>query len=617
MKAKAAIGFVSVVTVLAWMAFTGTPTAGAAWQQVTGGASPLNVADTRDAACTDMTTVAGDPWVSWVESNGVSDQVRVKRLDSDGATWTEPVAGSMPVTGSSFGVDGPNGCSTSIVEFNGTPFVAWSQYDSGGVRQIRVAKLNATATAWDRVGETISPTSPINHASDKHAVSPSLANIDGTPWVAWRESDGTNWETRVARLNATGTDWDEVVGGLNPINASDTLDAKEGPSLTSFAGSPVVAWTELDAAIGGKEQTRVARLNTTGTDWAELVGGARPINYDLNARAFEPNLIASGGRLYVGWSESVGSMDARVARLSIDESAWQSVPASGQTLTTIPGETSRRPRLTDFGGIPLVAWTQGTGLDFETRVARLDASTESWVEIVGGASPINDSSLVDSRRAQLTNVGGVPYVMWREFDTTNYEIRVSRLVPELLSFESSTNGGTRASLTAQVNTYGVSYPFDLLYGATSPWGSRAVVNSTPVDGPQAVGASLTGLMPATAYGWRAVGNDGKRSIVSGADQTFTTGPKLTAKLSKCRSKAKRRKRVTCVLTTNYAGSWKGTLKQGRRKLASVKKSLKSGKTKVTIKLKRRPSGKAKIVLTSSFTAEDGQSAKLRKKKLRP
>ena len=89
----------------------------------------------------------------------------------------------------------------------GLPYVAWSEWTPGGTYQIRAARLNAAGTAWSEV-----VASPLNYDPARNARQPSVTDFGGVPYVAWSEFNGTDWQLRVAKLNAGGTAWTEVDG---------------------------------------------------------------------------------------------------------------------------------------------------------------------------------------------------------------------------------------------------------------------------------------------------------------------------------------------------------------------------------------------------------------------
>ena len=61
-----------------------------------------------------------------------------------------------------------------------------------------------------------------------------IADVNGIPYVAWIEGDGTNDEVRVARPTADGAGWEEVGTGRNaasPINWNASRNAAEVAEL--------------------------------------------------------------------------------------------------------------------------------------------------------------------------------------------------------------------------------------------------------------------------------------------------------------------------------------------------------------------------------------------------
>src|SRR4051812_11683177 len=147
--------------------------------------------------------------------------------------------------------------------------------------------------------------------------------------------------------------WRQPAGGPSPINQAEDQSAQE-PSLTAIGGVPYVAWRENDVA---NSEIRVSRLNQAGTAWEQVVGGASPINQSNTQNAFNPQLPA-------------------------------------------------------IGGVPYVAWTEFDGVNTEIRVSRLNQAGTAWEQIVGGASPINQSNAQNAGEPSLTAIGGVPYVAW-------------------------------------------------------------------------------------------------------------------------------------------------------------------------------------------------------------
>ena len=484
--------------------------ASAAWNQPVGGASPINQSPTENAFAPSLAAIGGVPYVAWAEFDGSNRQIRVSRLNAAGTAWEQVVGGASPINQSSTGF----ALNPSLTEIGGVPYVAWREFDSTeGNSEIRVARLNAAGTAWEQV---VGGASPINQANDQNGDSPSLTAIGGVPYVAWTEHDGANQEIRVSRLNAAGTAWEQVVGGASPINESPTGDAFL-PRLTAIGGVPYVAWTEDD---GVNEEIRVARLNAAGTDWEQVVGGASPINQSPTATAFDPNLTAIGGVPYIAWNEDDGTNEEiRVARLNGAGTAWEQVVGGASPINEANNRQANRPSLTAIGGVPYVAWDETDGGNFEIRVARLNAAGTAWEQVVGGASPINQSPNDFAVQASLTAIGGVPHVAWREFDGANGETRVSRLQPEF-SNASALPTATGATLSVDVNTHGVPYPVGFDHG---PGLGSSTTTKTTSSGFETVTRQITGLAPSSAYQFRPFATAGTPlPKVAGSTQAFTT-----------------------------------------------------------------------------------------------
>src|SRR3954470_22396904 len=71
--------------------------AGAAWREATPDAAALNVAPGRNAYGPSLAVLAGVPYVAWEESDGTNNEVRVKRLKAAGTGWEEVVGGASPI----------------------------------------------------------------------------------------------------------------------------------------------------------------------------------------------------------------------------------------------------------------------------------------------------------------------------------------------------------------------------------------------------------------------------------------------------------------------------------------------------------------------------------------
>lgn len=246
---------------------------------------------------------------------------------------------------------------------------------------------------------------------------------------------------------ATSAGWNEPWSGVTSasggINQS-TRDFASTPSLTEIGGVPYVAWLEANPFLRTNHEVRVARLDSSTATWQQPASDADPtyggINQSTNDFATTPSLAGIGGVPYVAWVEGNpfgggANAEVRVARLDTPTGQWEQPatdagPASGG-INQSTDHNAAWTSLTEIGGVPYVAWSEFDGTNTEIRVARLNTSTDKWEQPTAGAGPtyggINESTDHDATTPSLADVAGVPYVAWEEGDATNTEIRVARL----------------------------------------------------------------------------------------------------------------------------------------------------------------------------------------------
>ena len=505
-------------------------TATAAWHQPVGGADPVNQNPDKETGFPVVAPVGGVPYVAWNEEDtelGVNNlEVRVAQLNADGTAWTQPwplvsnIYGGInrSATRSAFDVD--------LTAVGADPYVAWIEHD-GTSFEVRVARLSGSSWVepWTGVSDTYGGINQSTTSTDVRSTS--LASVGGVPHVAWTETDGTNLELRVSRLN--GATWQQIVGGASPINEANNRTATD-PSLTDVGGVPYVAWDE-PPNLGIGEQIRVKRLNGAGTAWEEpwtgASGGDGGINHTADQNGTDPSITSVGGVPYVAWLETDGTKDElRVARLngSTWEEPWAGVSDNSGGINQSTSQSARSPHITSIGGVPYVAWREDDGVNIEERVARLNTATNTWEQVVGGASPINQDPSKNSYGASLAGIGGVPYVAWQEDD---YDARVSRLEPEFGSL-TATPSDTGATLAVNVHSYGIPYPVGFQFGTALEKETAAQATAAGSDN-VTISQKVSGLNPLTTYKVRPFATAGAPAPkVFGATGSFKTLADITA-----------------------------------------------------------------------------------------
>ncbi len=458
----------------------------AAWLQPVGGENPINAEAQKDAAEASIGEFSGVPYVAWEEEDTGGGHVWAARLNDSGNEWERPGEAASPISGSGDAEDptlrrgDPGGppcvafdeaatptgtrihmvCMTSeahwetvgdspdkdpeafasepsLTIFKGISWVAWSETDSHGVNQIRVAKLPAPGTSWERVPDT---ESPINVEAGAQAHHPSLVAAEGDLYVAWSEinSAGVS-QIHVARLNAAETAWEKIGGPLNRDPGRDAVD----PSMTAVGGTPYVAWSETDGL--GFEQVRVARLS------------------------------AGGG--------------------------WEMIPDTESPVNENPEEDAEEPSITTIGGVPYIAWSEHEGTNKQIRVARLNqVGPPTWEKVADSSSPINNSPQREATGPSLTEIGGIPWVGWSEVNAEDVkQTRATRLVPEFLGAEATNLSLTGATLESKILTYGLPFPIGFEYGKVPGEHQTPPVAAPAGQEEPTIAQAVSGLSPKTRY----------------------------------------------------------------------------------------------------------------------
>jgi hypothetical protein len=396
--------------------------------------------------------------------------------------------------------------SPSIAEVNGRPYVAWSEADSTNT-EIRVARLNDAGTGWENVGTPSS--SPVNQSSTADAATPTLAANGIVAHLAWRETNGGVSQLRAARL--VGDDWVQFNAGA-PLNRNPAQTTLGTPSLEEVNGTVCAAWSEMTSPSSA--EIYVSCLNSAGDTWQAVGSGTSPINHVPGGEAFEPRIESIFDDLTVVWRENEsGRSVIRAAQPNEDSTGW--IELGNQTpLNTTANQSALGPRFVDLGAAPYVAFTEGGSV----RVVRPNGSG-GWQQ-VGSALDHRTGALRDG--AELIVADGVPYIAWREYQPFQYyDSRVKRLDPEFLS-TSATASATGASLSMDVRHYGIPTHFGFDYGAG--------LEQSVLTGPGTLGSEVstitqpvTGLAPSTEYQFRPFAEPGTVTPrLLGPTSTFAT-----------------------------------------------------------------------------------------------
>lgn len=435
----------------------------------------------------------------------------------------------------------------SIASVDGTPYVTWAEQPETADTVIYAARWSGTG--WQQVGS-----GAVNSDLTHNAGQPKIAGVGATPYVTWDEPNGTADQVYVAHFSAGA--WHQDGGSLN---IDPTQDA-EDPDIADVGSVPYVVWTEDSASLHAA-QVYVAHLGS-GDTWVDD-GGSLNVNPDDDASNEDPSLASVGGLPTVAWNEQGVVTFARDAASPPDTSGLYVKQLIGATWVQDGGPIavngvaeSDDPAVADIGGRPylaLVASPLTVGSSTQVDVVRWDGT--AW-NVVGGVVNQGDERLTPA----ITDVGGVPFVAWGSIPpatTTsvnrNEEIlikpvlHVSLLTPSFSSEQAiSTDNG--ALLAVRARDYGTSLPIGFQYGRGSSLGTSTTPVMTGGTGSDTIIQAISGLSPSTRYSWRAYATDGSVDTAVGPTHIFRTE---AASTTGPKGKAGKIEVVTCRQTHSH------------------------------------------------------------------
>jgi hypothetical protein len=266
---------------------------------------------------------------------------------------------------------------SDLASVDGVPYLAWGE-PNGSSWEVRAARLDGSD--WQSLGRV--------STAGRLAVDPKLA-VDGTtPWITWLEKDATDTAlVRVARRE--GEQWVDV-GGPVDIYPNRPHDGRffAGEAELAFVGGNT--YLEVMEDEGVDYVLDLLRLDSTG-HWVKADTGTPPMFGP--PRAFE--LKAIGGRLYL-WASHIAGPGNGVARLALNGRDWENLPQ--------PSDSGYLHGIADVGGALHAIFddydhSSADGVPQRT-VVRYDGS--AWQQ-VGPA--------LGEEAAGIADVGGVPNVL--------------------------------------------------------------------------------------------------------------------------------------------------------------------------------------------------------------
>ena len=333
---------------------------------------------------------------------------------------------------------------------------------------------------------------PPSGSGGSYAQGPSLANLGGSPHLAWSECTGST-TVRTGRYEGSPFDeapWERLPGSPD---SNTQVGGSSFPALAVVGGSLHVTWGEVD---GQSQKIRVAKFDNGTETWAEMPAPSpNPINIDPTRNAHAPSIADIGGLPHVVWYEQpnacCASPTVHVKRWG--GSSWVSVGTD-----RLGVGAGLNPDIANIGGVPHVAYEDTdneSSVGTVVTVKRFNGT--SWVQVGSGANPIStykgtpDFGLPDLGPT-LSEVGGAtPYVAWTEpTGSSNFrQVRVKRF-----------NGASGEQPDA---------------GTSSPASTRPSNQPTPAS-TRSAAASRTSLGSSTTARTARSGSNASTAVLGGA-----------------------------------------------------------------------------------------------------
>ncbi len=387
-------------------------TAWSAWEPADGYGG-LNVDSGEYAMFPAIAIYNGTPYVAWEEYNASSIcQIYVKYYS--GGSW-------LPTDGyGGLNVDpGQRARDPAIAIYNGTPYVAWLEYNASGIDQIYVKYYSGGS--WlptDGYGG-------LNVDSDQYAYNSAIAMDNGTPYVTWREHNAPAIYQIYVKYYS-GSSWlpTDGYGGLNV----DPGQAARDPAIAIYNGTPYVVWREHNASVIYQIYVKYY----SGGSWLPT-NGYGGLNVSGQS-TYAPAIAMDNGTPYVTWQERNASGIYQIYVKYYSGGSW--LPTDGYGgLNVDPGQRARDPAIAIYNGTPYVAWLEynASGID---QIYVKYYSGGSWLPTNGyGGLNVDPGQHADDPSIAIDN--GTPYVTWHESNGDKYQIYVKYYVPITPTFTST------------------------------------------------------------------------------------------------------------------------------------------------------------------------------------
>jgi hypothetical protein len=311
---------------------------------------------------------SGNPLVAWSEYDPASSSNNIYVKEWSNGQW-EPLGSYLDKTKSN-DANLPH----IALDSNNRPFVSWQECFSGTAGNC--ANHNVYVKRWDG-NNWISLGNTVDTNPDNSAYGNSLAiDLDGNPIVSWDEYDSANkrhiyvkrWETNK---------WTKV--GNTYLDSSNSEDAISPRIIVDSTNTPLVAWAQYDGEASNTYTYSIYVKRWDRTRWAPLsMTPYLDVNSHLNA--LNPSLATNtAGELVVSWheSDSNANFGNNIYVKKYTANLWEPV---GNTVDAFVNQSAIRSQVArKTNNLPVVAWEENDGTSSNIYVKQWTGVTWSYL----------------------------------------------------------------------------------------------------------------------------------------------------------------------------------------------------------------------------------------------
>ncbi len=235
--------------------------------------------------------------------------------------------------------------------------------------------------------------SALNPAGWQVVTTPTIADIGGTPYVAFAEQADASGSQQIVVEQLVGSTWTQVGAPLDTIGASDYLSAPA--QVASVGGQPYVTWS-----VPNNDGTSSLFVDTfVAGAWQPV--GAAPITSTASGLV-SATIADVGGVPYLAFAPHTGTQPTIVVERYA--SGWTAV---GNALPmNTPGDALTGIGLASLGTTPYLAWSELNTFSGAAQVS-VDSYTASAWSSATGFTPVNGA-----QDPSLAVSGGTLYLVY-------------------------------------------------------------------------------------------------------------------------------------------------------------------------------------------------------------